>query len=189
MQFKSDELLWTPSHGSAHCLTGDEEMRASFKVFDINGDGFIDSCELRQTLKSFGNQMTEEEVSKMLTSADSNNDGRIDYEGISQSSSTMNGRVGLISLSLIAEFIQILHSKWEGPFFVELSLHCSVSIANESIVYIVFIGDTAQMQFIKPANIFIESVAIGYLVIILRRCTLRLILYQFHTICKGQMGS
>lgn len=45
------------------------------------------------------------------------------------------------------------------------------------------------MQFVKPANIFINSSAIGHLVIILRRCTLRLILCQFHTICKGQMGS
>lgn len=90
VEFKPRELLRTHSHVSAPCLTGDEEMRASFKVFDINGDGFIDSSELRQTLKSFGNQITEEEVSKMLTSADSNNDGRIDYEGINLSSSTLN---------------------------------------------------------------------------------------------------
>lgn len=56
-------------------------MRASFKVFDINSDGFIDCSELKQTLSSLGKSLSDHELTYMLETADTNNDGRIDYEG------------------------------------------------------------------------------------------------------------
>jgi calmodulin len=56
------------------------EMRQAFKVFDIDGNGFIDAHELRLTMQNLGENLTEEDVKAMISEADTNGDGRIDYE-------------------------------------------------------------------------------------------------------------
>ena len=56
-------------------------MRAAFKVFDIDGNGFIDAQELRQTMHDLGEELSERDISAMIRSADKNGDGKIDYEG------------------------------------------------------------------------------------------------------------
>lgn len=48
--------------------------RLSFAALDDNGDGYLDEAELRKVL---GNS---EEVKRLLSVADKNGDGRIDYK-------------------------------------------------------------------------------------------------------------
>lgn len=50
-------------------------------VFDRDGDGYITVVELRDVMMSMGERLTEEEVANMLTEADRNGDGKIDYDG------------------------------------------------------------------------------------------------------------
>ena len=57
------------------------EMLASFHIFDINKDGFVDASELKRTLTSMGESLTEEEAEVLLRTADTNGDGKIDYKG------------------------------------------------------------------------------------------------------------
>lgn len=56
-------------------------MLASFHIFDINKDGYVDASELKKTLTSMGESLTEEEAEVLLKTADTNGDGKIDYKG------------------------------------------------------------------------------------------------------------
>jgi len=58
----------------------EDEMRAAFKVFDIDGNGTIDEKELRATMKKLGENLSDDDVKAMIKAADKNNDGKVDYE-------------------------------------------------------------------------------------------------------------
>ena len=62
-------------------LSSEAEMRASFHVFDIDGDGLIDSDELRLTMSRLGEHVSQSDVDAMIRAVDRNNDGKVDYEG------------------------------------------------------------------------------------------------------------
>ncbi|XP_058824049.1 calmodulin-like [Topomyia yanbarensis] len=61
-------------------FNSEDELKEAFRIFDRNGNGLISAEELRAALKSFGEQLTEEEVDELLREADTNCDGQIDYE-------------------------------------------------------------------------------------------------------------
>jgi len=62
----------------------EERMRTAFKVFDIDGNGFIDAAELRATLADLGSCVSLPDAEALLRAADRNGDGQIDYEGSSR---------------------------------------------------------------------------------------------------------
>jgi len=57
----------------------EQELISAFRVFDQDNSGFISTDELRNVLKSLGENMTEAEIDDMLQMADKNGDGQIDY--------------------------------------------------------------------------------------------------------------
>ncbi|KAL4237286.1 hypothetical protein ACF0H5_002005 [Mactra antiquata] len=59
----------------------ENEVKEAFKVFDKDGDGFISASELRHVMTNLGEKLTDEEVDAMIQEADSDGDGKIDYEG------------------------------------------------------------------------------------------------------------
>ncbi len=58
----------------------EEEIRQAFKVFDKDGNGYITSEELAQVMANLGERLTAGELREMMKEADTNGDGRIDYE-------------------------------------------------------------------------------------------------------------
>lgn len=52
----------------------------AFKTFDKNGDGFISLDELRKGLKASGDAVTEMELSFIMARADTDGDGKVNYE-------------------------------------------------------------------------------------------------------------
>lgn len=56
----------------------EQELLNAFKVFDKDGSGTISSDELRDALKSLGENLTDAELDEMIKLADSNGDGQID---------------------------------------------------------------------------------------------------------------
>ena len=67
-----------------HMKTANEmekELQQSFKVFDVNGDGFINASELRQAMTTIGEKMTEKDINDIMKQWDSDGDGKIDYKG------------------------------------------------------------------------------------------------------------
>ena len=62
-------------------LPEEEEIRAAFKVFDIDCNGLIDAGELRMTMLHLGQTFSGAQVEAMIKAVDRNKDGKIDYEG------------------------------------------------------------------------------------------------------------
>ena len=71
------EFLTMMAH-EAKEMDFEQELRAAFRVFDRDGSGTISADELRQVMKSLGENLTEDEIDEMLKEADSNGDGSID---------------------------------------------------------------------------------------------------------------
>ena len=57
----------------------DEELKERFKLFDKDGNGMISRDELREVMQQLGEKLSEEDIEEMITDADTNNDGQIDY--------------------------------------------------------------------------------------------------------------
>ncbi|KAJ2846590.1 hypothetical protein IWW36_004280 [Coemansia brasiliensis] len=58
----------------------EDELAASFRMFDKNGDGSISKEELREVMASLGENLTEDDINAMLKEADNNNDNVISFE-------------------------------------------------------------------------------------------------------------
>eukprot|EP00090_Calanus_glacialis_P028429 TRINITY_DN4567_c1_g1_i2.p1 TRINITY_DN4567_c1_g1~~TRINITY_DN4567_c1_g1_i2.p1 ORF type:complete len:186 (-),score=56.41 TRINITY_DN4567_c1_g1_i2:79-636(-) len=56
-----------------------DDVAQAFKVFDRDGDGLISADEIRETMNNLGEELTEAEVKAMVTEADVNGDGLIDF--------------------------------------------------------------------------------------------------------------
>ena len=59
----------------------EEEMREAFKVFDVDGDGFISAAELQEVLKKLGlpEASSMANVKEMICNVDRDRDGRVDF--------------------------------------------------------------------------------------------------------------
>ncbi|KAL2118755.1 hypothetical protein VTJ04DRAFT_5714 [Mycothermus thermophilus] len=57
----------------------EQELINAFKVFDKDGSGTISVDELRNVLRSLGENLTDDELDEMIKLADRNGDGQIDY--------------------------------------------------------------------------------------------------------------
>merc|ERR1712100_158101 len=57
-----------------------EEFRESFDIFDTDGSGEIDAPELRELLRAFGQNATDEEVQKMIDEVDIDKTGTITFD-------------------------------------------------------------------------------------------------------------
>lgn len=58
----------------------DDEFQEAFTVFDHDGNGFIDREELRLTMQRLGEELSEADVAAMISLADTDGDGRINFE-------------------------------------------------------------------------------------------------------------
>merc|ERR1712061_26544 len=61
-------------------VNADEDAAHAFKVFDRDGDGLITAEELRLTMNNLGEPLTEAELNAMIAEADTDGDGKINFE-------------------------------------------------------------------------------------------------------------
>ena len=54
-------------------------MKERFKLFDQDGNGLISKDELRVVMQQLGEKLSEEDIEEMISDADTNGDGQIDY--------------------------------------------------------------------------------------------------------------
>ena len=59
----------------------DGEMRAAFRVFDRDDDGFVTMRDLHGLLSRLGTTVTEEEAESMILAASGNDREKVSYEG------------------------------------------------------------------------------------------------------------
>ncbi|KAG1841451.1 calmodulin, partial [Suillus subalutaceus] len=62
-------------------FTEEDEIKEAFKVFDEDGNGYINPAELRHVMMNLGEKLTEAEVNEMIREADIDGDGQINYDG------------------------------------------------------------------------------------------------------------
>jgi calmodulin len=48
----------------------EDELREAFKVFDRDGDGYINAAELRRVMRNVGENLSEVEIDEMIREAD-----------------------------------------------------------------------------------------------------------------------
>jgi len=58
----------------------EDEIREAFKVFDNDGNGFINRQELRVVMQNLGEKLTEDEIECLIDDVDIDGDGQINYE-------------------------------------------------------------------------------------------------------------
>jgi calmodulin len=58
----------------------EEELIEAFKVFDREGSGIISRGELEHVMMSVSEKISKEEIDELITLADTDNDGFINYE-------------------------------------------------------------------------------------------------------------
>ncbi|XP_055956993.1 calmodulin [Patella vulgata] len=59
-----------------------ESLKDAFRIFDKDGNGFINAAELRHVLCNLGEKLTDEEVDEMIREADLTGDGQVNYDEI-----------------------------------------------------------------------------------------------------------
>lgn len=57
----------------------EETLQAAFNTFDKDGSGYISRSELREVMKSLGENLTDEDIDEMMNEADSDGDGTISF--------------------------------------------------------------------------------------------------------------
>lgn len=55
------------------------EIREAFKIFDRDGNGYIDAKELKQVVTRMGEALTSAEADEFMKEADLDGDGKLDY--------------------------------------------------------------------------------------------------------------
>ena len=56
------------------------ELRKAFDVMDENKDGTVSKEELKQLLSGMGEEVTDDVINEMISIADENGDGKVDFE-------------------------------------------------------------------------------------------------------------
>ncbi|CAF1066902.1 unnamed protein product [Adineta ricciae] len=62
----------------------EEELRATFRVFDKDGNGTINASELKRFVRLWDSELTEDEADDMIGQADPNKTGSITYDAFVQ---------------------------------------------------------------------------------------------------------
>jgi len=60
--------------------SAEDEIREAFKVFDNDGNGFINRQELGYVMENLGEEMEQEEIQSLINEIDIDGDGQINYE-------------------------------------------------------------------------------------------------------------
>ena len=61
-------------------VDSEEKILETFRVFDVDGNGFISAAELRHVMTNLGERLTDDEVDEMIKVADADKDGKISYQ-------------------------------------------------------------------------------------------------------------
>lgn len=73
---KIQELLPETNSQDPH-----KDLMAAFQVFDLDNNGYITRDEIKVAMEKIGETVTEDQITEMITMADMDMDGKINYEG------------------------------------------------------------------------------------------------------------
>lgn len=70
--------------GKVDSLVAEDEIREAFRVFDMDGNGFVSRDELRYAIMNLGEKLSDDECAYLVDEADIDGDGQINYEEFCQ---------------------------------------------------------------------------------------------------------
>lgn len=59
----------------------EDTLREAFRIFDRDGNGYIDAREIRHVLVHLGEKLSDDEVDEMIRESEISGDNQINYEG------------------------------------------------------------------------------------------------------------
>ncbi|KAL5568253.1 hypothetical protein UlMin_024828 [Ulmus minor] len=80
VEFSEFVALVEPELVPASSPYGEEQLRMIFRMFDRDGDGYITAAELAHSMAKLGHALTAEELAGMMKEADTDGNGRVDFE-------------------------------------------------------------------------------------------------------------
>lgn len=95
--------------------TKEEDLKDAFRVFDRDGDGQISMRELRLAMTRLGEILTGEELTEMMQTVDTNQDGHINFEGSFCVPKKRNRKINPLNMTLNAEFTKIIQWANDHP--------------------------------------------------------------------------
>lgn len=83
---QNDFLQWIKALQNLKPDESDDEasrknLVEAFKVFDLNDDGYISKDELKSAMETIREPLTDQQLDELISYADIDKDGRINYEG------------------------------------------------------------------------------------------------------------
>merc|ERR1719288_697635 len=75
-----DEFIEMMSRHTAETVDQTAEMKEAFKIFDRDGNGYIDFKELKTVITRMGEPLSDKEAEEIFRVADLNGDGKLDYD-------------------------------------------------------------------------------------------------------------
>lgn len=58
-----------------------EELREAFRMYDKDGNGYINVSDLREILRALDDKLTEDELDEMIAEIDTDGSGTVDFDG------------------------------------------------------------------------------------------------------------
>ena len=59
----------------------EQELRDAFRLYDKQGNGYINVSDLREILRALEDKITEEELDEMIAEIDTDGSGTVDFDG------------------------------------------------------------------------------------------------------------
>lgn len=84
VEFSEFVALVEPDLVPAKSPYTEEQLRQLFRIFDRDGNGFITAAELAHSMAKLGHALTAKELTGMIKEADTDGDGRINFNEFSQ---------------------------------------------------------------------------------------------------------
>ncbi|KAJ0807440.1 putative EF-hand domain-containing protein [Helianthus anomalus] len=84
VEFSEFVALVAPELLPAKSPYTDDQLKQLFKMFDRDGNGFITAAELAHSMAKLGHALTAEELTGMIKEADTDGDGRINFQEFSR---------------------------------------------------------------------------------------------------------
>ncbi|TDG38308.1 hypothetical protein AWZ03_015270, partial [Drosophila navojoa] len=57
-----------------------EELREAFRMYDKEGNGYINVSDLREILRALDDKLTEDELDEMIAEIDTDGSGTVDFD-------------------------------------------------------------------------------------------------------------
>ncbi|THU56291.1 hypothetical protein C4D60_Mb11t15730 [Musa balbisiana] len=84
VEFSEFVSLVSPELIAAKSPYTEEQLRRLFKMFDRDGNGYITAAELAHSMAKLGHALTASELTGMIKEADTDGDGRINFQEFAQ---------------------------------------------------------------------------------------------------------